>query len=113
MDGCTKGPQLAEGENLNTRALGTGRTPLGGTSAPSGQAQGGPSLAFVKENIDVLRTMIKELENRGQEKVTPSKLFNEVSDGAGSENSQMGPSAEEVEGYSSDGSSRSRSRGRP
>ncbi|GJV15545.1 hypothetical protein Tco_1360868 [Tanacetum coccineum] len=32
---------------------------------------------------------------------------------AGSENSQMGPSTEEVGGYSSDGSSRSRSRGRP
>ncbi|GJS52500.1 hypothetical protein Tco_0625862 [Tanacetum coccineum] len=57
--------------------------------------------------------MIKELDNRGQEKVTPRKLFNEESGGAGSENSQMSPSAEEVGGYSSDGSSRSRSRGRP
>ncbi|GJT32038.1 hypothetical protein Tco_0922457 [Tanacetum coccineum] len=92
MDGCTKGPQLEEGENLNTRALGTGRTPPGGTSAPARQAQGGPSLAFVKENIDVLRTMIKELDNRGQEK--------------------MSPSAKEVGGYSSDGSSRSRCIGR-
>ncbi|GJV50351.1 hypothetical protein Tco_1440563 [Tanacetum coccineum] len=113
MDGCTKGPQLEEGENLNTGALGTGRTPPGGTSAPAGQAQGGPSPAFVKENIDVLRTMIKELDNRGQEKVTPRKLFNEESGEAGSENSQMSPSAEEVGGYSSDGSSRSRSRERP
>ncbi|GJV99615.1 hypothetical protein Tco_1554867 [Tanacetum coccineum] len=77
MDGCAKGPQLEEGENLNTGALGTGRTPPGGTSAPAGQAQGGLSLAFMKENIDVLRTMIKELYNRGQEKVTPRKLFNE------------------------------------
>ncbi|GJZ06093.1 hypothetical protein Tco_0539886 [Tanacetum coccineum] len=84
MDGCTKGPQLEEGENLNTG-----------------------------ENIDVLRTMIKELDNRCQEKVTPRKLFNEESGGAGSENSQMSPSAEEAGGYSSDGSSRSRSRGRP
>ncbi|GKC29135.1 reverse transcriptase domain-containing protein [Tanacetum coccineum] len=83
MDGCTKGPQLEEGENLNIRALGTSRTPPGGTSAPARQAQGGPSPAFMKENIDVLRTMIK-----------------------------MGPSTEEVVGYSSDGSSRSRSRGR-
>ncbi|GKD97087.1 reverse transcriptase domain-containing protein, partial [Tanacetum coccineum] len=74
MDGCTKVPQLEEGENLNT-----GRTPPGGTSAPAGQAQGGPSPTFVKENIDVLRTMIKELDNRGQEKVTPRKLFNEES----------------------------------
>ncbi|GKC67492.1 hypothetical protein Tco_1100090 [Tanacetum coccineum] len=77
-----QGPQLEEGENLNTRAPGTGRTPLGGTSAPVGQAQGGPS-----ENID--------------------------SGGAGSEKSQMGPSAKGVGGYFSDGSSRSRSRGRP
>ncbi|GJT46828.1 reverse transcriptase domain-containing protein [Tanacetum coccineum] len=82
----------------------------GGTSAPAGQAQGGPSSAFMKENIDVLRTMIKELDNRGQEHVTPRKLFNEESGGAGPENSQMSPSAEEVGGYSSDGSSRSRSR---
>ncbi|GKA73968.1 hypothetical protein Tco_0780270 [Tanacetum coccineum] len=99
-----------EGENLNTGALGTGRTPPGGTSAPAGQAQGGPSPAFVKENIDVLRTMNKELDNRGQERATPRKLFNKESGKAGSENSQMSPSAEEVGGYSSDGSSRSRSR---
>ncbi|GJW75039.1 hypothetical protein Tco_0134409 [Tanacetum coccineum] len=57
--------------------------------------------------------MIKELDNRGQEKVTPRKLFNEESGEAGSENSQMSLSAEEVGGYSFDGSSRSRSRGRP
>ncbi|GKD40918.1 hypothetical protein Tco_1261125 [Tanacetum coccineum] len=87
MDGCTKGPQLEEVENLNTETLGTGRTPPGGTSAPAEQAQGGPSPAFVKKNIDVLRTMIKELDNRGQEKVTPRKLFNEESGEAGSENS--------------------------
>ncbi|GJQ90013.1 reverse transcriptase domain-containing protein [Tanacetum coccineum] len=110
MDGCTKGPQLEEGENLNIGEPGTGRTPPGGTSAPAGQAQGCPSPAFVKENIDVLRTMIKELDNRGQEKVTPRKLFNEESGRARSENSQMSPSAKEVGGYSSDGSSRSRSR---
>ncbi|GKC60632.1 hypothetical protein Tco_1088230, partial [Tanacetum coccineum] len=113
MHGCTKGPQLEEGENLNTRALRTGRTPLGGTSAPAGQAQRRPFLAFIKENIDVLRTMIKELDNRGQEKVTPRNIFNEVSGRAGSENSQMGPLAEEVGGYSSDRSSRSRSQGWP
>ncbi|GJX07448.1 hypothetical protein Tco_0195380 [Tanacetum coccineum] len=113
MDGCTKGPQLEEGKNLNAGALGTGRTPSGGTSAPAGQAQGGPSPAFVKENIDVLRTMIKELDNRDHEKVTPRKLFNEESGEAGSENSQMSPSAEEVGGYSSDRSFKSRSRERP
>ncbi|GJV73031.1 hypothetical protein Tco_1493026 [Tanacetum coccineum] len=113
MNGCTKGPQLEGGENLNTGALGTRRTPPGGTSAPARQAQGGPSPAFVMKNIDVLRTMIKELDNRGQEKVNPRKLFNEKSGEAGSENSQMSPLAEEVGGYSSDGSSRSRSRERP
>ncbi|GJY45220.1 reverse transcriptase domain-containing protein [Tanacetum coccineum] len=104
------GPQLEEGENLNTEAPGTGRTPSGGPSALAGQTQGGPSPAFVKENIDVLRTMINEIDNRGQEKVTPRKLFNDGLGGAGSENSQISPSAEEVGGYSSDGSSRSRSR---
>ncbi|GKC33002.1 hypothetical protein Tco_1040296 [Tanacetum coccineum] len=93
--------------------MGTGRTPLGGTSAPAGQAQGCPSPAFMKENINVLRTMIKELDNRGQERVTPHKLFNEELGESGSKNSQMSPSVEEVGGYSSDGSSRSRSRGRP
>ncbi|GKF15847.1 hypothetical protein Tco_0057309, partial [Tanacetum coccineum] len=111
--GCTKGPQLEEGKNLNTRAPRTGRTPPGGTSAPAGQAQGGTSPAFMKDNIDVLRTMIKEIDNRGQEKVTPCKLVNEELGRARSENSPMSPSAEEVGGYSFDGSSRSRSRGRP
>nr|GEU75207.1 reverse transcriptase domain-containing protein [Tanacetum cinerariifolium] len=84
MNGCTKGPQLEKDENLNTEAPGTGRTPPGGASAPARQVQGGPSPAFMKKNIDVLRTMIKELENRGQEKVTPHKLFNEELGGAGS-----------------------------
>ncbi|GJX86899.1 hypothetical protein Tco_0337673 [Tanacetum coccineum] len=91
MDGCTKGPQLEEDENLNTGAPRTGRTPPGGTSAPARQAQGGLSPAFVKENIDVLRTMMKELDNRGQEKVTPHKLFNEESGEARSKNSQTSP----------------------
>nr|GEV09281.1 hypothetical protein [Tanacetum cinerariifolium] len=112
MDGCTKGPQLEEDENLNTGAPGTGRTPTRGTSAPAGQAQRGPSPAFVKENIDVLRTMTIELDNRGQKKVISRKLFNEDSGGARSENSQTSPSAEEIGGYSFDGSSRSRSRDR-
>ncbi|GKD43310.1 hypothetical protein Tco_1267955 [Tanacetum coccineum] len=112
MDGCTKGPQLKEGENLNTGEPGTRRTPTGRTSALVEQVQEGPSPAFVKKNIDVLRTMIKELDNRGQEKITPRRLFNGGSGGAGSENSQTRPSAEEVGGYSFDGSSGSRSRGR-
>nr|GEU72507.1 reverse transcriptase domain-containing protein [Tanacetum cinerariifolium] len=56
--------------------------------------------------------MIKSLDNQGQEKVTPYKLFNEESGKARSENSQISPLAEEVRGYSSNRSSRSRSRGR-
>ncbi|GJS49613.1 hypothetical protein Tco_0599734 [Tanacetum coccineum] len=108
MDGCTNGPQLEEGENFNTGAPETGRTPPGGASAPAIQVQEGPSPTFVKKNIDVLRTMIKELDNRGQEKVNPHRLFNEGLGRGGSENSQMSPSADEGGGYSSDGSSRSR-----
>ncbi|GJS42975.1 hypothetical protein Tco_0568018 [Tanacetum coccineum] len=82
MDGCTKSPQLEEGENLNIEAPRTERTPPGVTSAPARQVQKGPSPVFVKENID---------EGSGE---------------AGSENSQTSPLAEEVGGYSSDGSSR-------
>nr|GEW31448.1 reverse transcriptase domain-containing protein [Tanacetum cinerariifolium] len=52
MDGCTKGSQLEEDENLNNGAPRTGRTPLGVTSAPAGQTQEGPSPAFVKKDID-------------------------------------------------------------
>ncbi|GJS08449.1 reverse transcriptase domain-containing protein [Tanacetum coccineum] len=74
MDGCTKGHQLEEDENLNTEAPGTRRTPPGGTSALARQVQRGPSPASVKENIDILRTMIKELDNQGQEKVKEPRL---------------------------------------
>nr|GEX84093.1 hypothetical protein [Tanacetum cinerariifolium] len=53
MDGCTKGPQLEEDENLNTEAPRTGRTPPGVTSAPAGQAQEGPFriVALSKEGM--------------------------------------------------------------
>ena len=113
MDGGMGSPHPVEGENLNTGAVGTGRTPPGGPSAPSGPAQEGPSPAFVKENIDVLRTMIKELDNKGKEKATPRKLSYGGSRSAESENSQKSPSVEGVQGYSSDGSSKSgRSRSR-
>ncbi|GJW42252.1 hypothetical protein Tco_0071051, partial [Tanacetum coccineum] len=56
MDGFTKSTQLEEGENLNTEAPGTERTPPGVTSAPAEQVQKGPSPVFMKETIDVLRT---------------------------------------------------------
>ncbi|GJS18028.1 reverse transcriptase domain-containing protein [Tanacetum coccineum] len=81
----TKDPQLEEGANQNTGAPGIRRTPLGGASAPAGQVLEGPSLTFIKEKINVLRTMIKELDNRGSRE-------------------------DDVGGYSSDGTSRSRSR---
>nr|GEV07972.1 reverse transcriptase domain-containing protein [Tanacetum cinerariifolium] len=73
MNGCMKGPQLEEDENLNTRAPRTERTPLGGTSSLIERVQVGPFPAFVKENINVLRTMIKELDNLGQEKSVSRK----------------------------------------
>ncbi|GKC82243.1 hypothetical protein Tco_1137960, partial [Tanacetum coccineum] len=56
--------------------------------------------------------MIKKLNNRCQKKVTPRKLFNEESCKARSKNSQTSPSAKEIGGYSSDGSSRSGGRDR-
>ena len=113
MDGGMGSPHPVEGENLNNGAVGTGRTPPGGHSAPSGPAQEGPSPAYVKENLDVLRTMIKELDNRGKEKATPRKLSYRGSRGAESESSQKSPSVGGAGGYSSDESSmsgRSRSR---
>nr|GEW22160.1 reverse transcriptase domain-containing protein [Tanacetum cinerariifolium] len=54
--------------------------------------------------------MIKELNNRGQEKVTPRRLFNGGSGGGGSEKSHKSPLVEGVGGYFSDESSISRSR---
>nr|GFB73063.1 hypothetical protein [Tanacetum cinerariifolium] len=63
------------------------------------------------ENIDVLRTMMKDLENRGQEKLTHCRVFNRGSGGAGSKKSHKSISVEEG-GYSTDGSSRSKSRSR-
>ncbi|PWA61263.1 hypothetical protein CTI12_AA374090 [Artemisia annua] len=107
MDGVMIGPHPEEGENLNTGVEGTGRTPPGGHSAPSGPAQEGPSPAYVKENIDVLRTMIKELDNKGKEKATPRKLSYGGSRSAESENSQKSPSMGEAGGYSSERSSKS------
>nr|GEU97290.1 hypothetical protein [Tanacetum cinerariifolium] len=56
--------------------------------------------------------MIKELVNRGQEKVTPRRLFNEGSGGGGLEKSYKSPLVEGVGGYSSDESSISTSRSR-
>ncbi|GJQ91081.1 reverse transcriptase domain-containing protein [Tanacetum coccineum] len=45
-----------------------------GPSAPTQLAQTTPSSAFIKENIDMLRTMIKEHDQQTKTKVTPKKL---------------------------------------
>nr|GEU41635.1 hypothetical protein [Tanacetum cinerariifolium] len=45
-----------------------------GPSAPAPLTQTTPSLAFLKENIDVLRTLIKEHDKQAHTKTTPKKL---------------------------------------
>ncbi|GJS06282.1 hypothetical protein Tco_0363078 [Tanacetum coccineum] len=47
-----------------------------GATGPTSQTQTtpSPSLTFVKENIDVLRTLIKELDHQAKAKATPRKL---------------------------------------
>nr|GEX75482.1 reverse transcriptase domain-containing protein [Tanacetum cinerariifolium] len=91
---ATSGPEAITKEwSFLRRAPGTGRTPLRGTSAPAGPVQIGPSPALLKENIDVLRTMIKELDNQGQEKVTheeSAELVGELSDESFSRRSGRG-----------------------
>nr|GEU71579.1 hypothetical protein [Tanacetum cinerariifolium] len=58
-----EGPQLEKGKNLNTEALGTGRTHSGGTYALARQVQEGPSSAFVKKIL--MQSWVKELlDNR-------------------------------------------------
>ncbi|GKG21764.1 hypothetical protein Tco_0384359, partial [Tanacetum coccineum] len=68
----------------NTEAPGIRRTPPGGASAPAGQVSEG---------------------------LSPT-LFNEGLGKAGSKNSPRSPLADDVGGYSSDGTFRSRSRSR-
>ena len=88
---------------MNTGIQGTGRTPPGGPSIPAGPIHEGPSPAFVKQNIEVIRTVIKELNNMGKEKAIPRILSCGGLGGAGPEKSYKSPSVE-VKGYSLEGS---------
>nr|GFA98662.1 hypothetical protein [Tanacetum cinerariifolium] len=60
--------------NLSPRERDEERVPLVGPSAPSERAHDILSLIFIKKNIEVLRTMIKEHDQRGREKATTKKL---------------------------------------
>ncbi|GJZ20180.1 hypothetical protein Tco_0556770 [Tanacetum coccineum] len=60
------------------------KTSLVGPSAPSRLVQEVPYLAFVKENIDMLITMIKELGQLGNVRGTPKKLSHDGSESGGS-----------------------------
>ncbi|GJX77705.1 hypothetical protein Tco_0324516 [Tanacetum coccineum] len=61
-----------EFQGAATRDVGT--ETHGGPTEPVLQTQKTPSPAFIKENIDVLRTMIKEHDQQAKMKATPRKL---------------------------------------
>nr|GEX63900.1 hypothetical protein [Tanacetum cinerariifolium] len=82
----------------------------GSFCCPRGRTCSNPPGRCFQNTKDASGVVTKELDNKGQEKVTPCKLFNEESGGAGLENSQTSPSVEEAGWYSSDGSFRSRRR---
>ncbi|GKD21472.1 hypothetical protein Tco_1223175, partial [Tanacetum coccineum] len=64
-----------EGEGAQRVELeGTGTGSREGPSEPAQLAQTTPSPAFIKENIDVLRTMIKGHDQQTKAKATPKKL---------------------------------------
>ncbi|GJR86831.1 hypothetical protein Tco_0210842 [Tanacetum coccineum] len=64
-----------EGERAQRVELEGTRTGLReGTSEPAQLAQTTPSSAFIKENIDVLRMMIKEHDQQAKAKAAPKKL---------------------------------------
>ncbi|GJX12102.1 putative reverse transcriptase domain-containing protein [Tanacetum coccineum] len=69
-----KQPTEEEFQGVGTRDAGT--ETHGGTTEPVLQTQKtpSPSPAFIKENIDVLRTMIKEHDQQAKIKATPRKL---------------------------------------
>ncbi|GJX68084.1 hypothetical protein Tco_0303811 [Tanacetum coccineum] len=73
-------PMEEEFRGAVTREVGT--KTHGGPIEPVLQTQKtpSPSLAFIKENIDVLRTMIKEHDQQAKMKATPRKLTYVVSD---------------------------------
>ncbi|GJU79552.1 hypothetical protein Tco_1281917 [Tanacetum coccineum] len=59
-----------------------------GPFAPSLQAQATPPLAYIKENIEMLRTLIKEHDQQGQTNTTPKRLNYDDSEKDGSESSR-------------------------
>ncbi|GKF26360.1 hypothetical protein Tco_0082254 [Tanacetum coccineum] len=67
-------PMEEEFQGARTRDAGT--ETHGGPTEPVLQTQktSYPSLDFIKENIDVLRTMIKEHDQQAKMKATPRKL---------------------------------------
>ncbi|GJX57820.1 hypothetical protein Tco_0805888 [Tanacetum coccineum] len=73
-----------------------------GPSAPAQLAQTTPSSAFIKENIDMLRTMIKEHDQQTKTKLTLKKLTYDDSEIEGSESSK----SKDLSKRSSDRSSR-------
>ncbi|GJY35689.1 hypothetical protein Tco_0421067 [Tanacetum coccineum] len=68
--------QPVEEEIRGTDARGVGTETHGGPTEPVLEAQKAPSpsSAFIKENIDVLRTMIKEHDQQAKTKATPRRL---------------------------------------
>ncbi|GKC33873.1 reverse transcriptase domain-containing protein [Tanacetum coccineum] len=76
--------QLPEGEaqGAESKGVGTGSPERPSELAPLAQAN--PSPTFIKENIDVLRTMIKENDQQTKAKATPKKLAYDESEEGGS-----------------------------
>ncbi|GKC81881.1 reverse transcriptase domain-containing protein [Tanacetum coccineum] len=69
--------QLLEEEVRGTEIRDAGTETQKGPTKPISQTQTTPYLSpsFVKKNIDVLRTMIKELDHQAKAKATPRKLI--------------------------------------
>ncbi|GJW48433.1 hypothetical protein Tco_0080079 [Tanacetum coccineum] len=67
---------------------GTGIGSQEGPSEPTQLAQTTPSPAFIKENIDALRIMIKKHDQQTKTKTTPKKLTYDDSKEKGSESSR-------------------------
>ncbi|GJV60584.1 hypothetical protein Tco_1466684 [Tanacetum coccineum] len=90
--------------NLSVEEQGNERGPLGVPFAPFGPAHMTPSPAFIKDNIEVLRTMVKERDQEDKARATPKKLTYRESKGGGYESSQTRRSSGRKEIHSSDGS---------
>ncbi|GJY20666.1 hypothetical protein Tco_0393232 [Tanacetum coccineum] len=78
-----------EGEGApGARLEGTGVRPQEGPTELAQLTQTTPSSAFIKENIDVLRTMIREHDQQAKEKATPKKIAYDNSEEENSDNSR-------------------------